>query len=193
MIATTLAATPHRRAIVASAVLGAILLGLLVAAVLGWLSLADRSDLLDRRWVELQATAARARARGPGLARAERTLAADPFLPGDGPSQAANGLQTRIVALAEACGVTLKTIGAEPVVDVEPGTLPHVNLQASAVGRIAALQKLLYRIETEAPFVLVEDVTARAPQGGGGGLGFSRDPELEVELRLVGYLHRKGG
>lgn len=187
------AASPHRRAIVASAILAAILLALLVAAILGGLALADRTDLLDRRWAELQSTAARAKARGPGLARAERTLAADPFLPGDGPSQAANGLQTRIVALAEACGVTLKTIGAEAVVEVEPGTLPHVNFQASAVGRIAALQKLLYRIETESPFVLVEDVTLRAPPGGGGGLGFSRDPELAVELRLVGYLHRKGG
>ena len=188
----SLATSPHRRAILASALLGAIVLLIVGVALLARLALDERAAGLEERRAELQVLASRLKARGPGLARAERTLSADPFLPGATPALAANGLQTRIVALAESCGVTLRTIGAEPATDTEPDGLPRVILQASAATRVAGLQRLLYRNETEAPFVLVDEVALRMAQTTtDDGAGPSLDPELEVDLRLVGFPRRK--
>lgn len=188
-----LAASPDRRAVIATTILAAIVLGLVVAALLAWSALGRQADLIEDRLFELQSIAQRVKARGPGIARAERALAADPFLPGATPTLAANALQRRIVGVAEDCGVTLRTIGAEPAADVAPGTLPPVTVQTSANARIAALQKFLYRLETEAPFVLVDEVTLRAPQSTAVRGLVGRDPVLEVDLRLIGYLRRGGG
>lgn len=185
--------SPHRRAHLAAALLGGVVVVLLGAALWAGSDLDHRAELIEDRRFELQSIAARIKARGPGLARAERTLSGDPFLPGATPTLAANALQRRIVALAEENGVTLRTIGAEPSSETEPGGLPHVTLQASASARVSALQALLYRIETEAPFVLVDEVAIRAPQAGPNAAETSRDPELEIELRLIGYPKRKEG
>lgn len=185
--------SPNRRAHLATAILGGLVVVLLCAGLWGWSDLSRQAAHIEERRFDLQAIAARLKARGPGLARAERTLAADPFLPGATATLAANGFQRRIVALAEDSGVTLKTIGAEPAADDDKDGLPHVVLQASATARIAGLQKLLHHIETEAPFVLVDEVSIRAPQAPAEGRSASRDPDLEIELRLFGYLERKGG
>ena len=186
--------SPHRRAVMASAVLAGLLVVIVGVGLWGWSDLAAQSEAIEARQAEVQAIAERVRARGPGLARAERTLAADPFLPGATPTLAANAFQRRIVAVAEEAGVTLKTIGAEAAGDLEAGELPHIVLQASATARVGALQAFLYRIETEAPFVLVDDLTIRAPQApAGGATAPSLDPELEVDLRLFGYPSRKEG
>jgi hypothetical protein len=189
-----LAASPHRHALMASALLGAIVTLAIGLGLYAWSDVAERAARLEDRRFEVQAIAARLRARGPELARTERTLAADPFLPGATPTLAANAFQRRIVAVAEEAGVTLKTIGAEPAGDVEAGELPHIVLQASATARVGPLQAFLYRIETEAPFVLVDELTIRAPQApAGGNAAPSLDPDLEVELRLYGYPARKEG
>lgn len=185
--------SPHARAHLASALLAALLLVLIGTGLYGCSEIEQQSARLEDRTFELQSIAARLKTRGPGLARAERTLSADPFLPGATPVLAANAMQRRIVALAESCGVTLKTIGTEPSTDTDRDALPHVTLQATASARIAGLQKLIYRIETEAPFVLVDEVSLRGPQATSAGTEPSLDPELEVELRLIGYLHRKEG
>ena len=186
--------SPHARAHLASAVLAALVLVLVGVGLYGCGEIEQQSARLEDRTFELQSIAARLKTRGPGLARAERTLSADPFLPGATPTLAANALQRRIVALAESCGVTLKTIGTEPSAETDRDALPHVTLQATATARIAGLQKLLYRIETEPPFVLVDEVSLRGPQASAAaGAEPSLDPELEVELRLIGYLHRKEG
>lgn len=185
--------SPHRRAHLATALFGAIVVALVAAGFAAKIDLDAREATFEERRFELRALVKRLEARGPGLARAEQALAADPFLPGATPTLAANALQRRIVALAEDCGVRLRTIGAETATDVDPGALPHVTLQLSAGARIAAVQKLLYRIETEAPFILVDEATIRAPQAGGSAGREARDPELEIELRLIGYLRRKEG
>ena len=191
---TAFTASPHRHALAASALLGAIVVVLIGLALHAWSDVGERAARLEDRRFEVQAIAARLRARGPELARSERTLAADPFLPGATPTLAANAFQRRIVAVAEEAGVTLKTIGAEAAGDLEAGELPHIVLQASATARVGALQAFLYRIETEAPFVLVDDLTIRAPQApAGGATAPSLDPELEVDLRLFGYPSRKEG
>jgi general secretion pathway protein M len=186
-----LGAPPARRAVIAVAVLATILAALLASAVAAWLSLARQEVLLEDRRFDLASIAGRVKARGPGLARAERTLATDPFLPGATPVLAVNALQRRIVGLAEETGITLRTIGGEPGPAPEAGALPTVTLQASARAPIAALQKFLYRIETEAPFVLVDEVGLRAPTTGADRRVGSADPELEIEIRLIGYLRRR--
>ena len=189
-----LSTSPHRNAMLASALLGVIVVALIGLGLHAWSDVGERAARLEDRRFEVQAIAARLRARGPELARSERALAADPFLPGATPTLAANAFQRRIVALAEEAGVTLKTIGAEAATEVEAGELPHIVLQTNATARNAALQAFLYRIETEAPFVLVDELTIRAPQApAGGNAAPSLDPELEVELRLFGYPSRKEG
>lgn len=181
--------SPHRRAHLASAVLAAVVTILVGLGLAARADLADRAAGLEDRRFELRSVVKRLEARGPSAARAQQALAADPFLPGNTPTLAANAMQRRIVSLAAECGVTLRTIGTEAIVDVDPGTLPQVRLQANAGARIGALQKLLLRIESEAPFVLVDEVSIRAPQADAA----LRDPELDVELRLIGYLRRKEG
>lgn len=184
----------HRRAHGASALLGGLIAAFALAGVLAAVDLGDREATLDQRRLELRAIVKRLEARGPELARAERTLAADPFLPGATPTLAANALQRRVVAVAEESGVALRTIGAETGSgDADAGGLPRVTLQATAGARIAALQKFLYRIETEAPFVLVEDLSLRGPPSTPQGESAARDPELEIDVRLVGFLKRSGG
>lgn len=185
-----LRASPDRRAVISVAILAAILVALAGAAIAARLSIDGRGAELEDRRVELATLAARLKARGPGLARAERALAADPFLPGATPGLAVNALQRRIVGLAEDTGIALRTIGAEPGPAPDPGTLPTVTLQATARARIAPLQKFLYRIETEAPFVLVDEVGIRAPAAASGRRATAPDPDLEVEIRLIGYLRR---
>jgi hypothetical protein len=191
MIAT-FTSSPHRRAYLASLALAGLVAILAVAGLVATLDLGARETLLEQRRTEMRAIVKRLAARGPEMARAERALSADPFLPGATPTLAANALQRRIVSLAEATGVTLRTIGTETI-DAADGALPHVTLQATATARIAALQTLLYRIETEAPFVLVDELSLRAPQIENRGGVPSRDPDLEVDLRLIGYLRRNGG
>lgn len=124
-------------------------------------------------------------------ANAMDTLVVDPFLEGQTLALAANTLQQRIAGLVEEIGGKLSTIGVEPPSD-EPEARSRVIVQATADMDVDALQTLLFRLESGAPFIFVEslNVSRIPPEESGSG---ENDPQkLHVDLRVAGYQRTAG-
>lgn len=117
------------------------------------------------------------------------TLVADPFLQGATLALAANTLQQRIVRLVDDTGGKLSAIGVEPPSD-EPETRARVVVQATADMTVDALQTLLFRLESGAPFIFVESLAVQRIENDSAT---EADPQyLHVDLRVSGY-QRSGG
>lgn len=171
------------RVYAALGLLAALVAALGLALFVGWSELADAQlerdsrqaelDILQRRTVVKQATA-------------EERLLADPFLEGATGALAANALQQRVAGLVEEIGGKLSSIAVEPPSD-EPDARARVVVQASADMDTAALQQLLFRLETGAPFLFVQQLTVqRVTEEASAG---DRPQMLHVDLRIAGYQH----
>lgn len=118
-------------------------------------------------------------------ANAPDALVADPFLEGQTLSLAANALQQRIVGLVEETGGKLASIGVEPPSD-EPQMRARVLVQATADMTVDALQTLLFRLESGAPFIFVESLSVQRLQDD-EAKGVNDAQRLHVDLRVTGY------
>jgi hypothetical protein len=111
------------------------------------------------------------------------------FLEGANYALAANGIQQRIVELIESGGGKLVSVGVDPPDDTKDATLRRVVVQANAELTNDGLQQVLYRLESERPFIMVETLNVRnAPkQEGDEAAGHDHAIHLAVDLRAFGY------
>lgn len=114
---------------------------------------------------------------------------ANEFLEGANYALAANGMQHRIVELIESSGGTLVTVGVDPPDDTEKSPLRRVVVQAVSELTNDGLQQVLYRLESERPFIMVDSLSVRnVPNRGDSETGaHNRSVRLAVDLRAYGY------
>lgn len=154
---------------------------------------------IDAQQTELDALHRRiAAASKPGTS--EPAVTVDPFLEGANFALASNALQQRVVSLVEQSGGTLITVGVDPPSVDNDQAGRKVVVQAVAQMSNDGLQEILYRLESESPFVFVDSLTAtRAANqgsgvGGGGGGGEGEDAGrpivLAIDLRVSAYFRK---
>jgi len=118
----------------------------------------------------------------------EQVGEASEFLEGANYALAANGMQQRIVELIESGGGKLVSVGVDPPDDSKNVTLRRVVVQANAELTNDGLQQVLYRLESERPFIMVETLNVRnAPKQDGEGAAHDPTVKLSVDLRAFGY------
>lgn len=174
------AVTPSR-VYAALGLLALLILGLGLGLFIGWSELGDAQLERDSRQAELDILQRRTAVK---QADAAERLLADPFLEAATGALAANALQQRIAGLVEEIGGKLSSIAVEPPSD-EPDARARVVVQASADMDTDALQQLLFRLETGAPFLFVQQLTVqRVSEEAGAG---DRPQLLHVDMRVAGY------
>jgi hypothetical protein len=111
------------------------------------------------------------------------------FLEGANYTLAANGFQQRIVELIESSGGTLVTVGIDPPDDNQASPGRRVVVQVAAELTNDGLQQVMYRLESERPFILVDSLSVRQVPNRGAGDGAAKDRSLRlaVDLRAYGY------
>jgi len=124
----------------------------------------------------------------------EKAGEADEFLEGANYALASNGLQQRIVELIESSGGKLVSVGVDPPDDAKGTTLRRVVVQANAELTNDGLQQVLYRLESEHPFILVETLNVRDAPKHDGDEAAAHDSivPLAVDLRAYGYFRGSG-
>jgi general secretion pathway protein M len=166
---------------------------IVLASLIGGLFIA--ANVLDAKQVELTARqteleALNRRPLTPATSSRDAAIV-DPFLGGNSFALAANALQQRVVGLVEEAGGTLITVGVDPPATGDDMASRRVAVQIVAQMGNDALQKLLYRLETEAPVVFVDSLVVTRPTDRGGEAAESKMPvRLTVDLRVIGYLRR---
>ncbi|MEJ1159971.1 type II secretion system protein GspM [Prosthecomicrobium sp. N25] len=146
---------PNREQSVALGIFAGLVLLFLVVAVSSFQSVAALMEERDARLGLLDTlkrqTPLRAGAGDPADQR-------DPFLPGESETIAAAGMQQRVRGLIEAAGG--QVFSAQILFRSEEGDPDRrVELQVVFEAGIEAVQKALYRIETEAPFGFVDELS----------------------------------
>ena len=176
----------------AAAAVSVVLLFVIVmmsALLFTWGIIEAKHSELEARQTQLEALKRRA---AQPLAKATAELQnVKPFF-GDGPfALAANELQQRIVGMIESAGGALVSVGIDPPVTADDDTGRKVVVQAAAELSNDGLQEVLYRLESEPPFVFVENLTVTnvAPRDTSDAEGAAA-PKLSVDLRAAGYFRK---
>lgn len=181
-----------RRSLAAVAITVAALVALAGGLSLLAMTAGERAEAVASEQATLEALTARVRDRSPAAVRAERLLGGDPFLGETSATLAVNAMQRRLASLAGECGVALQTIGRDETREAGFPGLTAVALRIEAQASVAATQKLLYRLETESPFVLVDEIHLRPVERTDAGAEVGR--RLSIELVAVGFRrHGEGG
>jgi len=162
---------------------------LVTAMLFTWGMIAARQSEIEARQTQLEALKRRAAQPAPAASKQARTV--EPFF-ADGFALAANELQQRVVGLIENAGGTLITVGIDPPVTADDESGRRVVVQAVAELSNNSLQELLYHLESEAPFVFVENllVNRLVSRGSADAEDRQLSPRLSVDLRAAGYFRR---
>ena len=162
---------------------------LVTAMLFTWGMIEARQSEIQARQTQLDALKRRAAQPAPVSSTQARTV--EPFF-ADGFALAANELQQRVVGLIENAGGTLITVGIDPPVTADDESGRRVVVQAVAELSNNSLQELLYHLESEAPFVFVENllVNRLVPRGSADAEDKQMSPRLSIDLRAAGYFRR---
>jgi len=165
------------------------IIALVTTILFTWSIIEAREAEIQARETQLEAL--KRRATQPPRVSSPQARTAEPFF-ADGFALAANELQQRVVGLIENAGGTLITVGIDPPVTADDESGRRVVVQAVAELSNNSLQDLLYHLESEAPFVFVENllVNRLAPRGSGDAEETRVSPRLSVDLRAAGYFKR---
>ncbi|MPZ56882.1 MAG: hypothetical protein GEU91_10385 [Rhizobiales bacterium] len=123
----------------------------------------------------------------------EKGITVQPFLAEENFALAANALQKRVVGLIEQANGKLVTVGVDPPITGDEELARRVSVQVSAELTNEALQKVLYQLESDAPFVFVDSFSANRTAGRDGDAKNEAqvEPQLSVSMSVTGY-RRKG-
>lgn len=126
-------------------------------------------------------------------AAAESVVTINPFLDEESFALSANALQKRVVGAIEAAQGKLNTVGVDPPITGDAELARRVSVQVSADLTNDALQKVLYQLEGETPFVFVETLSmnSSAAKETPEQSGTQTEPRLAVTMSVVGF-RRKG-
>jgi len=93
--------------------------------------------------------------------------------------------------MIEQAGGTLVSVGVDPPVTGEDESSRKAVVQATAELSNDGLQEVLYQLESQAPFVFVENlIITRAAIRGSGDAEEPTSPKLSVDLRASGYFRK---
>ena len=174
-------ATPrHARLAVAAygaSLLGVIALGLMLS--LGNSELqgeyAAKTEMLDR----LRKTGA------TGVAKTGASAAQVATIIAPTETIAASALQKQIVDRLKDAGGAVQSAQAEPTRETTPDGLQRLVAKLTFESSTTALQRLLFDLETGAPFMFVEALTAQPATAASAGMRV--DDRLRVTLAVSGY------
>ena len=108
------------------------------------------------------------------------------YLSGATDALSAAELQNRVRALVGRSGGQLRSIQNLPVTTDEGFRAIAVRVQITAT--LAAVHQLLYNLESEKPFVFVDNLDVRNRRGNRQAALENLDPQLTVRFDLSGYL-----
>ena len=164
-------------------------IALVTAMLFSWGMIEARQSEIQARQTQLEAL--KRRAAQPASVSSTQARTVEPFF-ADGFALAANELQQRVVGLIENAGGTLITVGIDPPVTADDESGRRVVVQAVAELSNNSLQELLYHLESEAPYVFVENllVNRLVPRGSADPEDRQISPRLSVDLRAAGYFRR---
>jgi len=153
-------------------------------------SVVDTKSLeADARTTEMQALQKRVQL--PVLPAAPSSEAKNAFLAGTNLALAANTLQQRIANVIDSSGGTLATIAVDPPDSNDDPAGLRVVVQAKAEFDNDSLQKFIYQLESERPFVLVDTLEIRRLGENNAQDGGKQDPlRLTVTIRVISYYRR---
>ena len=101
---------------------------------------------------------------------------------------ASNTLQERVVRILEEAGVSVVSINIEPTSSAPDPLGRRLMLQALAEATIDLLQKVLYRLEGEAPALFIDSLLVdRRTTGAADTAGAVSAIRLRIDLRISGY------
>jgi len=123
----------------------------------------------------------------------EKPITVKPFLAEGNFALAANALQKRVVGAIEDSEGKLVTVSVDPPVTGDAELERRVSVQVTAELTNEALQKVLYQLESETPFVFVESFSVSRPalNDAEAKTEAHTAPPLSVSLSVTGY-RRKG-
>jgi general secretion pathway protein M len=152
----------------------------------------DAQNQLEQVRALLQRAEAAAGKREPlkaALAKLKQSDDADGgFLKGTNDSLAAAHIQSRVKAVLDSAQGDLKSTQILP--SKKEGSLTRVGVRVQMAGPIAAVQKVLYSLESGAPFLFTENVEIRTrPVVRGAG---PRRDEASVDMRFDAYGYLRG-
>lgn len=143
-----------------------------------------RSRELIERFNRVGATRNRLQAQVTELNRRARSSGG--FLKGASPTLVAANLQNRLKRIVSETGATIRSSQILPV--REEGDLKRIALRIQLVADVAALQKILYGLETGDPYLFMDDVNIRA-QRKRRRRGKTADARsLTVRIDMYGFL-----
>ena len=99
---------------------------------------------------------------------------------------AASQLHQMILTSLQEVGGVVHSIQAEPTTDTIGDGLRRLNAQISFDSSIAALQKLLFHLETATPFVFIDSIVVQSSPTG-GNTSTAREVLLRVTLVTSSY------
>jgi hypothetical protein len=165
------------------------IIALVTTILFTWSIIGAREAEIQARETQLETL--KRRAAQPPQVSSPQARTVEPFF-ADSFALAANELQQRVVGVIENAGGNLVTVGVDPPVTADDESGRRVVVQAVAELSNNSLQELLYHLESEAPFVFVENllVNRLAQRGSGDTEEAQVLPRLSVDLRAAGYFKR---
>jgi hypothetical protein len=167
----------------------AFIIALVSALLFTWGMIRTTQTEIEARQTQFEAL--KRRAALPATKTANHLQNVDPYF-SDGPfALVANELQQRVVGLIEQAGGTLVSVGVDPPVTGEDESSRKAVVQATAELTNDGLQEVLYQLESQAPFVFVDNlIVTRAMTRGSGDAEEPVSPRLSVDLRASGYFRK---
>lgn len=172
----------------------AVLLALLVigggVVFAGVVAIETRQLEIQARQAELEVLKRRNRPAPPS--RTEETpFAIDPFLPNDNPALSANALQKRIIGLVEDADGALMRVGVDTPAAAVDELFQRVSVHLAAELTNAGLQKVLYELESQAPFVFIDSLAVNRPDRGDNAAETAdSEPRLTVSMSATGFYRK---
>jgi general secretion pathway protein M len=119
----------------------------------------------------------------------ERAATIAGYLEGPSDALAAAQLQDRVKGVVEAAGGELRSTQILPAqaVDVSPGTR-RATLLVQMVVAIDGLAEILYDLESDQPYILIDELAVRSQRVRRGDRGPDAAPLLDVSLHLSGFV-----
>jgi general secretion pathway protein M len=106
------------------------------------------------------------------------------------PAIVAAKLQGDVQRIAAAAAVALRSSQTLP--PVKEGSFRRIGLQLDLGATPAALQRLLYQIETATPYLFIQKLSIHLPEDGTAPAAPDGQPQLTIRLEVCGY-QREGG
>jgi general secretion pathway protein M len=145
----------------------------------------DLRGELERKSRFLAELSRRTAAQAPGSANAGSTRSSGAAIAAPTETIAASELQKRILERVESAGGVVHSVQAEPVKDAAVDGLRKLAAQLSFDSSTTGLQRLLFDLETGAPFMFVDALTVQPTAASAPGARMG--DKLRVNLSVTGY------